>query len=112
MSEGKPVKKYTAFEVKQIFDQFEFEQQRRAKAMPTEKEALIVMFDAYTRLKELGFKEAMYCPKDGSIFEAIEAGSTGIGQCMYDGDWPKGHYWMLEAGDMWPSSPILYRRKP
>ena len=80
--------------------------------MPTEREALLVMFEAYQRLKELGFNESCYCPKDSSIFEAIEAGSTGIGKCRYDGEWPNGRYWMLEAGDLWPSQPILFRSLP
>lgn len=83
----------------------------RAKIMPTEDAALRVMFAAYQRLKELGFKEAIYCPKDGGTFDAIEAGSTGIGTCSYDGEWPTGRWWMHEAGDMWPSRPILWRKK-
>ena len=83
----------------------------RAKAMPTEKDALTVMFSAYQRLKELGFNEACYCPKDGTLFDAIEAGSAGIHTCHYDGEWPKGHWWIHDAGDLWPSNPILWRKK-
>lgn len=96
-------------DVKKILKQCEQEKAMRAETMPTEKEALEVMFAAYQRLKELGFSEAIYCPKDGTIFDAIEPGSTGIGKCSYIGEWPKGGWWMHEAGDLWPSRPCLYR---
>jgi hypothetical protein len=96
----------------QVLAAFEDEQQSRAKRMPAEKDALHVMFDAYQRLKELGWKEAIYCPKDGTVFDAIEAGSTGIFDCYYEGEWPKGYWWILDGGDVWPSQPILFRLKP
>jgi hypothetical protein len=53
----------------------------RAEKMPDEKAALFVMFEAYQRLKELGWNDAIYSPKDGSMFSSIEAGSTGIHKC-------------------------------
>lgn len=60
------------------------------------------------RLKELGWQEAEYCPKDGSEFKAIEVGSTGIHDCVYLGDWPKGGWWVHD-GDTYPSRPILWK---
>ena len=84
----------------------------RAEKMPDEKAALAQMFEAWERLKELGWNDACYCPKDGSMFSAIEPGSTGIHECNYTGDWPKGHWWIYD-GDVWPARPILWRiRKP
>lgn len=83
--------------------------QRRAREMPTEKEALATMFDAYHRLQELGWREACYCPKDGSTFNVIEPGSTGIHKAHYLGGWPDGTFWLEDSGDLWPSSPVLYR---
>lgn len=83
----------------------------RADQMPDEQAALQVMFSAWERLKELGWREAMYCPKDGTAFDAIEAGSTGIHTCFYEGEWPDGHWWIAEAGDLWPARPILFRAK-
>ena len=85
---------------------------KRTEKMPTEKEAIAVMFDAWQRLKELGWREAMYCPKDGTFFDAIEAGSTGIHNCCYQGEWPTGSYDIYDAGDIWPSHPILFRPRP
>lgn len=82
----------------------------RLAAMPDEQSAIRAMFDAWMRLKELGWNDAQYCPKDGSSFDALEAGSTGIHRCRYEGDWPTGNYWIEAEGDLWPSRPILYRR--
>ena len=81
---------------------------KRLADMPDETAALRCLMEAYTRLKELGWREAMYCPKDGSTFKAIEAGSTGIHDCHYEGEWPKGSYWVTD-GDVWPSRPILFK---
>lgn len=85
------------------------EKAARSALMPTEQDALNLMHDCYDRLRELGWNDAVYCPKDGTEFDAIEAGSTGIHRCYYDGEWPKGHWWIAEDGDLWPSRPILYR---
>lgn len=81
----------------------------QAARMPDTKAALAQLHDAFDRLKKLGWSEAMYCPKDGSTFEAIEAGSTGIFSCHYEGEWPKGSWWLADGGDLWPSRPILWR---
>ncbi|MHA0335813.1 hypothetical protein [Sphingomonas aquatilis] len=93
-----------------IWASAEAEREKRAADMPTEQDAIRALWSAYQRLKELDWNDAMYCPKDGSIFDAIEVGSTGIHSCHYEGQWPNGHWWISEAGDLWPSRPILYRR--
>jgi hypothetical protein len=46
------------------------EKRKRAEKMPTEKEALAQMFEAYIRMKEMGWNDAIYCPKDGTMFDA------------------------------------------
>lgn len=81
----------------------------REASMPDEQTALQAMWSAYQRLCELGWREAIYCPKDGSYFDAIEAGSTGVHDCCYMGEWPKGSWWVAADGDLWPSHPILFR---
>lgn len=85
------------------------EKAKRAADMPDAKAALRQMMDAYLRLKELGWREAIYCPKDGTVFEAIEPGSTGIFRTHYAGDWPTGGWWAEDGGDLWPASPCLFR---
>jgi len=85
---------------------------KREDLMPDEKAALRMFADAFERLKDFGFCEAMYCPKDGSHFQVIEAGSTGIHDCRYEGEWPKGSWWIHGDGDIWPSRPVLFRLYP
>lgn len=85
---------------------------RRAELMPTEQDAIRMMFEARQRLMELGWNDARYCPKDGSEFDAIEPGSTGIHRCHYSGEWPNGHWWIASHGDLYPSRPVLYRAGP
>ena len=81
----------------------------RKARIPDQSTALNLMMDAFTRLKDMGWREAIYCPKDGSEFEVIEAGSTGIHRCIYQGKWPDGGWWILDDGDIWPSRPMLFR---
>lgn len=81
----------------------------QAERMPDDAAALAQMQDAYSRLEKLGWRNAIYCPKDGSVFDAIEAGSTGIHTCHYEGEWPKGSWWVRDGDDLWPSRPILFR---
>jgi hypothetical protein len=81
---------------------------KREATMPTEAAAISQMFQAYQRLRELGWREAIYCPKDGTEFSVIEPGSTGIHRCTYSGDWPNGSWW-IHDGDTWPARPCLWR---
>lgn len=77
-----------------------------------EERALLLSMSAdFHQLKKFGWQPIMYCPKDGSIFDAIEAGSSGIHECYYEGEWPKGGWWIVANNDLWPSKPILWRAK-
>lgn len=105
-------KSITPEQARLIWESCQKAEARRAEKMPTELDALLSMFDAFQRLKELGWNEAIYCPKDGTVFDAIEAGSSGIHDCSYQGEWPKGRWEIYEAFDIWPSNPVLFRLKP
>lgn len=83
---------------------------RRAELMPDERSAIRMMFEARQRLMERGWNDAIYCPKDGTEFDAIEAGSTGIHRCHYSGEWPTGGWWIADHGDLYPARPVLYRK--
>lgn len=100
------------FDVTAVLARIERRQMASAEAMPTDDAALQVMFAAFERLRALGWREAMYCPKGGTVFDSISAGSTGIHPCHYDGEWPKGSYWVNDGGDLWPANPILFRPRP
>lgn len=84
---------------------------RRAHRLPDEEACLRAMFDAWQRLRDLGWREIQHCPKDGTVFLSIEAGSTGIHDCHYQGDWPTGLWWVHEARDLWPARPMLFKEK-
>lgn len=102
----------TRAEADAIWSAAEAAKAKRAVDMPDERAALNAMFQAWSRLKELGWREAMYCPKDGSAFKVIEAGSTGIFDCHYQGEWASGHFLIADGGDLWPSHPILFKLLP
>ena len=97
---------------KKLWERAKAAEAERATLMPTERDAIVAMWSAFQRLRELGWREAVYCPKDGTVFDAIEAGSTGIFPCHYGGEWPSGHWWAEDGGDLWPSRPILFRERP
>lgn len=102
----------TADEAAAIWDECQRRKAERAAKLPDEKAAIDSMFEAFTRLKELGWSEAQYCPKDGSSFHVIEPGSTGVFIAHYSGEWPTGTWWVEDAGDVWPSRPVLFKRFP
>jgi hypothetical protein len=96
-------------EADEIIKMTERARDRRAAQMPDETSAIEALFEAWLRLKELGWNDAIYCPKDGTTFDVIEAGSTGIHRCYYDGQWPKGIWWIQGDDDLYPSRPVLFR---
>lgn len=79
----------------------------RAKHTPTdeEKRLLVAMFQAFDALRRLGWREAIYAPRDAEVFLSIEAGSTGIHECSRDAD---GDFWLYD-GNVWPGHPILWK---
>lgn len=86
------------------------EKAARAALIPTEQDAIDLMHECYIRLKELGWNDPQYCPKDGSEFDVIEIGSTGIFKCQYQGEWPNGSYWLCDGHDVYSSRPAMYRK--
>ena len=104
-----PCQPLTKAEAEALWALCEVLTEARRKLMPDDRTAINLLTDAHHRLKELGWREAMYCPKDGTVFEVIEAGSSGIHRCHYQGDWPNGRWWVHADGDLCPSSPVLFR---
>lgn len=77
--------------------------------MPDEATALKVFFKAYQRLKDFGWRDIIYAPKDDTVFEIIEPGSTGIFKCHYQEKPARGSFWTPDDGGS-PSHPVLFRR--
>jgi len=96
-------------QVREIIRAADKAKEQRAIDMPTEDDAMRAMHRAFQRLRELGWAEAIYSPKDGTVFEALEAGCVVPGRCHYMGEWPTGGWWIHSDNDLWPSRPILWR---
>ena len=96
-------------EAERLMAAIDAKQAEIAKRWPDERSALVALTEAYHRLMDFGWREAIYCPKDGSPFHVIEAGSSGIHDGWYEGSWPDGRWWVADGGDNWPSRPILFR---
>lgn len=94
----------TRAEANAIFANAERRQKERKERMPDEQSAIDALFEAWLRLKELGWKEPQYCPKDGTNFKVIELGSTGIFDCYYQGEWADGLYMVSDDRDVYPTS--------
>lgn len=70
---------------------------KSAADMPTTDDALRTMQRGRSRLRDLGWREAQYCPKDGTRFAVIEYGSTGIFEASYWGEWPDGRVYCCDG---------------
>jgi hypothetical protein len=62
--------------------------------------------DAVRALKALGWREAIYAPRDMTPIWLIEAGSIGV----HEGYRDEGGFWICD-GDSWPSRPVLWMPK-
>lgn len=98
-----------ADEAQALWGSIEANDAQRAKVMPSEESAIRLMFEAGRRLKDFGWNDAIYCPKDRSTFQVLEFGSTGKHPCIYEGEWPSGSWWIVAQGDMSPSRPVLWK---
>lgn len=79
----------------------------RAERMPTEADAIQLMFECRLRLKEaFGWRDVMYAPRGGSRFLCIELGSTGVHTGYRD---DKGRFWVVDEVSTWPSHPVLFK---
>lgn len=70
---------------------------KRRALMPDSMAALRMLADALSRLRNEGWRDGIYCPKDGSDFAVIEFGSTGIFTGSYFGKWPDGYVMLCDS---------------
>lgn len=86
----------TAEEAEALWKAAEEASARLADEMPETADALRTIHTGLSRLRDLGWREAKYCPKDGSPFAVIEYGSTGLFEAFYSGDWPTGRIYCCD----------------
>lgn len=101
----------TQVEADALWKDAEASMARRAELMPTEGDAVRHLAMAYQRLKELGWREPCYCPKDGSNFRVVEPGISCFPVAYAEREWPDTHWWVLSDDDIWPSRPILFKKE-
>lgn len=76
--------------------------------MPTEADAIAQLSAVLYRLKDLGWRERMYAPKDGTMIEVIEPCSVGTFDANY---WDGVGWFSHDAEDSYPSDFIMWRPK-
>lgn len=81
----------TEEQAKAIFEAIKERDEDRAARLPDHRAALDHACVARERLRALGWREGVYCPKDGSEFALIQWGSTGVHLGWYMGEWPTGN---------------------
>lgn len=98
----------------QIWSDYERSKAERAEQFPEFKDCLQMMLKIKERLRDFGWNDGIHAPKNGTTFEVIEWGSTGVFDCSYSGDWPEGHWVTCDGHDLYPSSsaPLMFRLKP
>lgn len=97
--------------IKRTHDALNEARRRSADLMPDEQAALRVLYMAWERLKDFGWDDPVYCPKDGTEFDVIELGSTGVFGGRYVGTWPDGMWELMDDLDVYPTSrqPAMFR---
>jgi len=75
-------------EAKALWEAMEAARAALAARLPHTAAALNAICGGKQRLRELGWRDGSYCPKDGTDFAAIEFGSTGIFTGHFPGKWP------------------------
>lgn len=82
---------------------------KRAIQVLEERNHILSMFNGYRALIDHhGWREIMYAPKDGTPFEVITVGSTGVFPARWLGE-KDDLLFVEEAGDLWPAQAMLFR---
>ena len=63
-------------------------------------------------MRNEGWSEISYCPKDGSSFLAWNPLCSLPYICTYSGKWPDGKWWAHVDGDVWPDKPMMWKPIP
>lgn len=92
-------------EADEIMARIDARDKRLAEQMPTERDAAQALFEAWYRLKQLGWKETCYGPTNVEVL-VIEPGSSGLHRASRWAPWPEKTWWI--DGDA-PSNPCLFR---
>lgn len=101
----------TRSEADALHDSFERAEARRAADFPDAEACARGMWEAYYRMKRLGWKDPRYAPTDGRLKRVVSAGSSGIHEayCSERTDRKGAKWWWApDDGDLWSYTPLLY----
>lgn len=56
--------------------------------------------DSYHKLIDLGWRDIVYCPKNGQLFDVLLLGDPIIRSCFYWGRWPHGEWVFPDYPDL------------
>lgn len=73
----------TADDAAEMWKMFEAIKAKRAAAYPTTHDALCAFLDATERMRDLGWRTAIFGVEDGDEFAIAEQGSTGIFRAVW-----------------------------
>ncbi|NOV17871.1 hypothetical protein E5S70_17610 [Ensifer adhaerens] len=82
MADGSRVS-LTEEEAKELWQVVKQAGKDRAERLPDAKACLTALSSAKDRMRELGWRDSRYCPRDGSTFAVCEIGSTGMWSAFY-----------------------------
>lgn len=102
----------TRGEADEIMARVEAAKTLRAERMPTEEAAVKALWDAWYRLKELGWKDAQHAQPRTEPYLVVEVGSSGIHRAtcqVRPSDKNRECWWWTCDDEIYPSNPILYR---
>ena len=104
----------TELKVDNLFGVTEEMRKMREETLPLEQDALDLVDFAVKRLQDLGFRDMIYGPKDGTVVEAWRIGCTSFYKCYYQGVWPAGNWYGVDPddGDQWVDYPVMFRLIP
>ena len=88
-------------------------EKERAELEPFAHPAMADISRLTSELRNAGWNDIAYCPKDGTVFLAWSPINGPLPyRCSYDGEWPNGSWWACTCGDIWPDRPVLFKPLP
>lgn len=90
-----------------ILAEAQIRRRERADHLPTTNHCVVALLQTVERLREIGWRDACYAPKDRS-FDAIVMGGSGVHRCQWLGGTAGG--WFIEdTNDWWPAQIVVWR---
>ena len=94
-------------DISKILMTAQLRRKERAEHLPTTDHCTVALLQVMERLRELGWRDAEYAPRDRS-FNAIVLGGSGVHRCMWIGG-TTGGYFIEEAHAWWLARIVVWK---